>query len=417
MAAPRLVEQALKNQSIRSWFSGRPVTVVAAGKAAAPMAITFSDLFEGELIRGIVVGPHGSEQLPKQLEWQGAGHPLPNSQSLSAGKKALKLAREISTDSQMVVLLSGGASSLLSVPVEGLNFNEKVTATQVMLSAGVEINKLNCVRKHLSSIKGGRLAAVARCPVMTLAISDVVGPIEDDPTVIGSGLTVADPSTFEQALHIVEMADLNQEFPKAARRVLERGIRSDLPETPKPGDPRLDRSTLHVIGSRQQAMDGAKRTAASLGYRVATFERPVVGEAQVAGRNHLARLIETVHELGRRPVCLLSSGETTVKVVGKGRGGRNQELALATVRNIGRLGERAVLASFGTDGVDGPTDAAGAIVDSRTFERAFERNIGDPESYLIENNSYAYFELLGDLLKIGPTNTNVGDVQIALVSD
>ena len=380
------------------------------------MATTFTHLFGTQLVRGLVAGTHWSGHLPQQLEWQAAGHPLPNGQSLSAGLRALELARGVPADGQLVVLLTGGASALLSAPVRGLELSEKVAATQALLSAGVEIHILNCVRKHLSIIKGGWLAAVARCPVLTLAISDVVGPVEDDPAVIGSGPTVPGPTTFQQAVGVTELADVHREFPPAARAVLERGLRAELPETPKPGDPRLDRSIVHLIGSRRQAMEGAKWAASSLGYTVATIEPPVTGEARVAARHHLAHLVEAAQPLPR-PACLLSSGETTVRVVGQGRGGRNQEFVLTTVRDIGVLGGTAVLASLGTDGVDGPTDAAGAIADTTTLQRAAARSLREPEAYLAGNDAYAYFEPLGDLVKTGPTDTNVGDIQIALIAE
>jgi glycerate-2-kinase len=299
---------------------------------------------------------------------------------------------------------------MMAVPAAGVTMADKVETTRTLLTAGVPIDELNCVRKHLSAIKGGWLAAAAERS-LTLAISDVHGPVADDPSIIGSGPTVADPSTFADALRIVQEVS---GVPAGVRRHLERGVRGEIRETVKPADPRLAHAAYEIIGNRQTALSGASRVAASLGYSVAVLEPPTEGEARDASRAFVAHA-RRVAGSGARPLCVLAAGESTVTVEGNGRGGRNQEFALAATPFMGQLGRASVLASAGTDGVDGPTDAAGALVDSSTLQRA-ERAGVDWESSLADNDAYHFFEPLGDLILWGPTGTNVGDIQVLLVA-
>jgi glycerate 2-kinase len=267
------------------------------------------------------------------------------------------------------------------------------------------------VRKHLSAIKGGRLAAATRGGVLTLAVSDVVG---DDLSVIASGPTVPDDSTYEEALEVVERRGGTGRYPRATIAHLRRGAAQDEPETPKSGDPALQRATARVIGPQRGAIDGAQRAAERLGYHVHIVAEPVTGEARLAPEALLDRLGGTLPRLPR-PLCVIASGETTVTVVGKGRGGRNQEFAFALARLLPTLGATVAGASIGTDGIDGPTDAAGAMVDDTTFERARLAGISDPETYLKDNNTYEFFDTLRDLIHTGPTSTNVGDLQVILL--
>jgi hydroxypyruvate reductase len=278
------------------------------------------------------------------------------------------------------------------------------------MRAGVAIGELNCVRKHLSDIKGGGLGRAARRTI-TLASSDVHGPIADDPSVIGSGPTVADPTTFAEAAAIVRGVT---GIPERVLARLERGARGEEPETVKPADARLSNAIYQIIGNHETAVAGARARAEALGYAVVAVDGPVVGEARDASRAFVAAARRIATGAGR-PLCVLGAGETTVTVKGDGLGGRNQELALAATPTIGSLGRAALLASIGTDGVDGPTDAAGAIVDSTTLARA-ERAGVDWESMLASNDAYHFFEPLGDLVRWGPTGTNVGDVQVLLVA-
>ena len=367
--------------------------------------------------RGVVAATAG-ESPDAQLDFFRVGHPVPTDASVIAGRRALDFATSVTRDRLLLVLLSGGASAALAVPADGLTLDDKIAATQALLRAGVPIDVMNCVRKHLSAIKGGRLAAATPGAVLTLAISDVVGPVADDPTVIGSGPTVADPTTFGDALRVVQQPGVAESFPVSARQVLVEGVAGARRDTPPPGDRSLARSTTTVIGSRLHAMKAAAATAQDLGYQVEIVHEPVVGEASLVGASFLERVRRLAS--GRRgSVCVVSSGETTVKVRGPGRGGRNQELALACVEGLagmtGEVGDELVLASIGTDGVDGPTDAAGAIVDGTTLARSRERGMAPPTLYLEHNDSYAFFDALGDLVRTGPTDTNVGDLQVVLV--
>jgi hydroxypyruvate reductase len=375
------------------------------------MADVFLRRMAGRVRAGIVVGTHRAIELPPPIEWVEAGHPVPDTESVRAGLLALRTAAAVEPDESLVVLLSGGASALLAVPQAGLGLDDKQEVTGILLGAGADIHALNAVRKHLSRIKGGWLAAASAGPTLALAVSDVIG---DDLSVIGSGPTVPDPSTFDDALAAADRLGVWARLPVAARRLLECGRRGEVPETPKPGDPRLDGSVARVIGSRRDALDGARAEAEALGYPVFVDGLPVTGEAREAGPRFVRRAADRARG-SAPPLCILSAGETTVRVVGGGRGGRNQELALATAGLIGCLGREAVLASFGTDGVDGPTDAAGALVDTTTLERARTAGLPRVDDVLAENDAYSFFRPLGDLLVTGPTDTNVGDVQVLLI--
>ena len=412
-SGPRLVTRALGIAEIAAALKGRSVTLIAAGKVAAPMASAFLNHWSDPVRSGLVAGTTGGEDIGA-LEWQCVGHPVPDDASVIAGRRALALAGQITGDGLLVVLLSGGASAALAVPAPGLTLAEKVGATRALLHGGVAIDGVNCVRKHLSAIKGGWLAAATTGSVMTLVISDVVDPVPDDPAVIGSGPTAPDPTDFAAALQVADRSAVRSAFPPAARRVLERGRLGEFPETPKPGDVRLRRSRVHVIGNRVDAVQAAVGAAASRGYHVVTLAEPIVGEARVAGDAHVRAVAKRVRDMPR-PVCIVSAGETTVHVTGSGRGGRNQEFALGAVSALGELFDVAVLASVGTDGVDGPTDAAGAIVDTTTLARAGARGLSTPDRYLQSNDSYTYFAALDELVRFSPTETNVGDLQIMLV--
>lgn len=392
-----------------------PVILVAAGKAAVPMSQALLATGGRRVVRGVVAAPGGAGP-DDRLDFYRAGHPTPTAASVAAGRRALDLARSVPDDGSLVVLLSGGASALLAAPVEGLGLADKVAATRALLGAGVPIDGINCVRKHLSAVKGGRLAAATPGMVLTLAISDVVGPVADDPAVIGSGPTAPDPTTFSDALDVVERFDLAGTLPPAVHRVLHEGQRGSRRETPKPGDASLQRSTIRVIGGRMDAMQAAADAARTLGYSVAVVEAPVVGEARRAGEQH-GEMVRGVAASLARPACVISAGETTVEVRGGGRGGRNQEFALASVGWIHRMRAETVLASVGSDGVDGPTDAAGAIVDRSTQARSRARRLGEWTTYLDRNDSYTFFDAIGDLLRPGPTDTNVGDLQVVLIAD
>jgi glycerate-2-kinase len=354
------------------------------------------------------------DALPPGFEWFAAGHPDPNQASVDAGRRALAMAAECTGERVLVVLLSGGASALLAVPAAGLTLAEKMATTRAVMQAGAAIDELNCVRKHLSRLKGGQLGAAAE-RVVTLAISDVHGPVPDDPSVIGSGPTVPDPTTYADALAIVRrvQADERRGVSDTAVRHLERGTRGLEPETIKPGDPRLAGAELHIIANRLTAIEGARQAASALGYEVVVLPGATTGEARDAAGIFFDAAAPFVSRT-TGPLCVLAAGETTVRVTGAGRGGRNQEFALALAGRLASATVPMLVASAGTDGIDGPTDAAGAVVDASTLDRARARGL-DAVASLADNDAYAFFAPLGDLIMWGPTGTNVGDLHVLLV--
>jgi glycerate 2-kinase len=349
--------------------------------------------------------------VPDGFELIVGGHPIPTVESERGGRLALERAGSLHPDERLLVLLSGGASALMAVPAEGITLQDKRATTDRLLRAGADIHALNTVRKHLSSIKGGWLAAHAGGRCDAFAISDVVG---DDPSYIASGPTVADLSRFEDALDVLRRFGGEAGFPPPVVARLRQGAAGEAPETPKPGDARLAQTRTVVIGSRRNAMAGALTEAGALGYHVLRLDDAVVGEARTTAVAHLRAVLAHAAGLGR-PACIVSSGETTVHVTGQGKGGRNQEFALAAAELLRETGAPGVIASIGTDGIDGPTDAAGALADSTTIDRARAAGL-IPARYLSDNNAYAFFEALGDLIHTGPTGTNVGDLQVILLA-
>jgi glycerate 2-kinase len=363
------------------------------------------------LVVGADLGRSWVEQIPPRFEAVVGGHPLPTSASEEGGRRALALADSVRTGETLLVLLSGGASALLAVPADGVTLDDKRRTTNQLLRAGADIYALNTVRKHLSAIKGGRLAARTSGLCRTLVISDVVG---DDLSVIASGPTVGDASTFTDALDVLHRFGGVAAFPAAVVERLRQGAAGTIDDTPAPDDPRLARTTTTIIGSRQDAMRGGADEATRRGYRVIRIDEAVTGEAREMASAHLQAAIARAGG-GPRPVCIISSGETTVQVTGSGKGGRNQEFALAAAPLLSTLDAPAILASAGTDGVDGPTDAAGAIADRSTLTRASAAGLS-PDRFLSDNNAYAFFHALDDLIHTGPTGTNVGDLQVILLA-
>ena len=335
------------------------------------------------------------------------GHP-PNGASRARGRRAA-LAGERHADAPPPVLIGGG-DALMAVPAEGIMLDEQQATT------GAAARRRRHPRaehgaQHLSAIKGGWLAARAGGACTALAISDVVG---DDPSVIASGPTVADASRFDDALDVLRRFGGDAAYPAAVVARLKQGAAASVPDTPKPGDARIAQTRTTVIGSRRHAMAGAVAAAGALGYHVLRLDDPVVGEARITAVAHLRAVVARAAGLGR-PACIVSSGETTVYVTGQGKGGPNQEFALAAAESLAQAGVAAVVASAGTDGIDGPTDAAGALADSTTMARAAAAGLV-PSRHLSDNNAYAFFDALGDLIHTGPTGTNVGDLQVILLA-
>jgi len=405
-----LIARVLEEPAFRRVIDVQPVHLLAVGKAAAPMA--------GAWLRhrpaprhGLVIGTHRGQAALGGLDWRQGGHPVPTDDSVAAAHDALALARRVGEEECLVVLLSGGASAAMAAPLDRLSIADKQRTVSALLAAGADIHALNTVRKHLSAVKGGRLAAACRGTTWTLAVSDVVG---DDPAVIGSGPTVPDPSTFADARAVIATLGVEARLPSSVLAMLEAGASGELEESVKPGDPRVAHATWRMLGGRRDAMAGARREAEARGYHTVVVDEPVLGDAREAAAQHVRRIARVIGGLSR-PTCIVSSGETTVKVTGTGRGGRNQEFILAAALLLSSLPAGTTLASAGTDGIDGPTDAAGAVADSDSLSRARAAGLAAAESYLARNDSYHFFAPLGDLLLTGPTDTNVGDVQVVLV--
>lgn len=398
---------------------GRRVYLVAVGKAAGAMAAAVEEVLAGGasdgaagLAEGLIVTKYGhAEGYRGACAVVEAGHPVPDAASVRAGEAVVSLLGRVREEDLLVVAVSGGASALLCAPVEGISLEDKQRTTDLLLRAGADIGELNCVRKHLSRLKGGRLVARANgASVLGLVLSDAVGDAFD---VIGSGLTAPDPSTFAQAVEVLLRRGIAGQVSAAVLTYLERGAAGDLPETPKAGGEVFARTTNVLVGSSRQALAAAAMEAERLGYQAVVVSSTVQGEASEVARAHAALVREAAREVGDRRVCLLSGGETTVTVRGAGKGGRNQEFALALAMALDGEAEVACL-SAGTDGTDGPTDAAGAMITGETVRRAQAMGL-DAAEYLERNDSYAFFERLGDLVKTGPTGTNVMDVNVMLV--
>jgi hydroxypyruvate reductase len=409
-----LVRRALTGEVAQALTRAHALDLIAAGKAAGAMLHACAASCGVPVRTMLGVGPPqpaGAETLPALVEWHDAGHPLPDEGSLAGARRALEVAAAAGPDDLVLVLLSGGGSALMALPASGLDLWAKQRTTRTLLEQGADIYELNTVRKHLSAVKGGRLAAASPGRMLTLAISDVVG---DDLSVIASGPTVGDGSTFDEALEVLDRRGGRPIYPSQVVAHLGRGAAGEIDETPKARDRSLARSIAYVIGPQRGAIEGACSAAAALGYHVHVVPEAVTGEARETAERYAVEVGRVASSLPR-PLCIVSSGETTVTVVGSGKGGRNQEFALGLAPWLGRIGTRVVAASIGTDGIDGPTDAAGAIVDSTTLSRAEARALPRIDTYLADNNVYAFFEAMGDLIRTGPTSTNVGDLQVVIV--
>ncbi|MBI4184522.1 MAG: glycerate kinase [Proteobacteria bacterium] len=385
--------------------TGRTV-VVGAGKAAASMARALEAAWPGPL-SGLVVTAYGHALPCRGIEVIEAGHPVPDAAGEAAARRILGLVGGLGPDDLVISLISGGGSALMALPAPGLSLAEKQAVGRALLRSGATIAEMNCVRKHLSAIKGGRLAAAAApARLVTLAISDVPG---DDPTVIASGPTVPDPSTFAEARAILARYGIDP--PAPARAHLEAAAE----ETPKPGDPRLARAGFALIATPQAALEAAAGVAREAGVAPVILGDSIEGEAREVARvmAAIARQAARFGQPAAPPVVLLSGGETTVTVKGRGRGGRNGEFALALALALGGAPHTFALACD-TDGIDGTEDNAGAFVGPDTLARAAAAGI-DARARLAENDSHRLFAALGDLVVTGPTFTNVNDFRAILV--
>ena len=381
--------------------------VIGCGKAAASMAKAVEDHWPGEL-SGMVVTRYGYKTPTNRIEVVEAAHPVPDEAGRKAAERMLAMVHGLSADDLVLFLVSGGGSALLSLPAPGLTLADKQAINKALLKSGANIAEMNCVRKHLSAVKGGRLAAAcAPARVVTLAISDIPG---DDPAVIASGPTVADGTTFSDAIAILDKYRITE--PKAVVGHL----RAALDETPKPGDPRLANSALHMVATPQMSLEAAAAVARAADFEPVILGDAIEGEAREVALVHagIARQVKRHGQPARRPCVLLSGGETTVTVRGNGRGGRNAEFLLALAVALGS--EPGIYALAGdTDGVDGTEDNAGAVLAPDTLMRAAARQL-DAKKMLADNDGYSFFSGLGDLVVTGPTLTNVNDFRAILVT-
>ncbi len=378
---------------------GRTV-VVGAGKAAAAMARAVEDHWPGEL-GGLVVTRYGHAVPTRSIEVVEAAHPVPDRAGREAARRILELVGPLGEDDLVLCLISGGGSALLALPAEGVTLEDKQEVNRALLRAGATISEINCVRKHLSAIKGGHLAAAAApARIVALLISDVPG---DDPSVIASGPTVADPTRFADARAVLAKYGIDPPAPVAAR------LQGEPDETPKPGDPRLARCEARLIATPQAALNAAAARAREAGFAPRILGDSLEGEARALGREHAA-----IARRANAPCAILSGGETTVTVRGRGRGGPNAEYLLSLAIALdGRPGIYAIACD--TDGIDGSEDNAGAIVTPDTLARAKAAGL-DARARLADNDAYGFFAALGDLVVTGPTLTNVNDFRAVLVT-
>jgi len=400
------------------------IFLLAAGKAALGMATELAARLGPKLLDALAIVPslpgrdfspeaEPSDAARETIRIIAAGHPLPDASSERAASAALEFVRRAGPGDLLMFALSGGASSLMAAPAEPVTLADKIALNAALLGSGASIRELNIVRRHLSAIKGGGLLrACGGARVLSLILSDVA---HNDLATIGSGPTAADPSTFAEAVGVLKRRGLWGRAPEAIRERLERGAAGQIAETVKPDDPLLACADNFVIGDNRVAVDAAADAAAAVGYTVDRW-RELYGEADDIGRALSAHLSAIAGTAGAR-VCVLAGGEPVVTIRGRGRGGRAQQAALAMALELERLGrECRIMALFaGTDGIDGPTDAAGAFVSPRTVERTREAGF-DPGAALARNDAYPLFAALGDLLVTGPTGTNVSDIFIGLVN-
>ncbi len=389
------------------------VWVVGAGKASARMARAVEAVLGDRIAGGVVVTKDGYDVPTNRVTVHTASHPVPDTRSVTAARAIVDVVRRADPGDHILVLLSGGASALMEWPLEHVSLEDMQTVTRMLLECGATIHEINTVRKHLSRVKGGQLIRWAHpTPVTTLAISDVVG---NDPSVIGSGPTVPDPSRFADARAVLERYGLWDRIPPAIRDVLEKGMCHEIPETPKPGDPIFRHATFVCIGDNQDALTAAARKARRRGYHTVILTSFLEGDVQAVAQwiVAVARQVMTYGQPVRPPACILWGGETTVQVRGPGQGGRNQELVVRVGTGL-QPDDPVVFLSGGTDGTDGPTDAAGGVIDGATVARGRQQGI-HPEPYLERSDTYTYLQRVGGLLLTGPTGTNVMDLLVLIV--
>jgi hydroxypyruvate reductase len=388
------------------------IIVVGAGKAAAVMAQAVEEVLIDRIDQGVIIITKGSEASLKRIELHFGGHPFPDEDGATGTERIMEILSQAGEDDLVLCLISGGGSALLVSPVNGISLEDKKQMVQLLFECGAHIDEINTIRKHISKVKGGRLAKTAY-PAQTVSfiLSDVIG---DRIESIASGPTAPDPTTFEDCFEIMNRYKLMERMPRSIKLLLQGSRNHQEYETVKPGDPVFERVENLIIGSNLLALQEAETKAQELGFNTLLLSSSVSGDTRKAAEEHALLAREIRQDKSKpSPACVISGGETTVKVKGEGKGGRNQEFVLAAAIQIDGL-QDVVIASMNTDGIDGPTDACGAICDGLTVSRARKMAL-DPHDYLERNDSYHFFENLGDLIKTGPTHTNVMDIHIMLV--
>ncbi len=395
----------------------RRIVVVGGGKADAAMAITLEQILGDRLTEGIVNIPEGTvpKNVAHKIKFVEAGHPIPSESGVEGARQMLDLVSGLGPRDVVICLISGGGSALMPLPAEGIELSELQEVTQLLLKSGATIQEFNATRKHLSAFKGGQLARAA-CParIITLIISDVIGDRLDT---IASGPACWDLTTYRDAFSVLEKYELTEKVPTSVMTRLRDGVKGILPETPKVGEECFQNACYRIIASNVDALKMAAEVGKAHDLNIHVLTAAMQGEARQVGAD-LARVAKEICQTGKPipvPALLLSGGETTVTVRGKGAGGRNQELALSAALGLAGL-ENAAIVSFGTDGIDGPTDAAGAVADGFTLQRAGEIGL-DICAYLENNDSYHFFKELGDLVMTGPSGTNIMDVTALIISN
>ncbi len=404
------INSSLKQENIRD------IVVVGFGKAAYQMAIAIEVIIDVDLIRaGIIVTKYGHAEIQssdlKKIKVFEAGHPIPDENGIKATEKITELLKSAGKETLVLCLISGGGSALLVSPIDGVSLSEKQSITDLLLRAGADIEELNAVRKHLSKVKGGRLAEIAYpAKLKSIIISDVIG---DKLDVIASGPTSADSSTFSDALRVIEKYDLFEKAPQSIMNILKSGNDGKIPDTPEADNPIFESIQNIIVGSNQKAVEAAVKEARTIGLETEVLSSSVTGEAREAAKWLADKAKDALSSGDKGKLCFISGGETVVTVTGNGKGGRNTELALGFAMEVEGL-KAVTMLSAGTDGTDGPTDAAGAIVDGDTIVKARQAGL-DPEEYLHNNDSYNFFREVDSLVIIGPTGTNVMDLQIIII--
>ena len=389
------------------------IFIIGVGKACVPMANAIYQILRDQITSGLLITKDGylepeKYHLASQIKIIEANHPIPDQRNLAAVLKLISLTSELNNDDLVICLISGGGSALLTNPYPGISIQDIQVTTSLLLSCGASITEMNTIRKHIDVYKGGGLVRfLSPATIISLILSDVV---DDNLEVIASGPTVADPTTFGDAWRILNKYQLLDQIPPHIRSILLAGIQGEIQDTIKPGNPIFSRVTNVIIGNNTDAVNSAFNLAKILGFDTRILTTSLHGEASQIGKklSEEAKFLLSTTSLLTRPACLMVGGETTVTIKGQGKGGRNQELALGAVESLSDS-EQLILSSLATDGCDGPTEAAGAVATNETFSRGLSMGL-EPQFYLDRNDSFNYFESLGDLIKTGPTLTNVNDL-------